>query len=122
MATKTDRQRNEQLTKATAEKVLGWKAVHKHNGELIGKKRDKAGRWRKAKVPDYANDQRQAYAIDERMKALGRWSRYQKALAMITKRKNLPAEWATPEQRCHAALRAVSDHLRSVTSQNAANR
>ena len=122
MATKTDRQRNEQLTKATAEKVLGWKAVRKRNGELIGKKQDKAGRWRKAKVPDYANDQRQAYAIDERMKALGRWNRYQKALAMITKRKNLPAEWATPEQRCHAALRAVRDHLRSVTSQTAANR
>ena len=54
MATKADRQRNEQLTKATAEKVVGWKAVHKHNGGLIGKKQDKAGRWRKANLPDYA--------------------------------------------------------------------
>ena len=27
----------EQLTKATAEKVFGWKNVHKHNGELTGK-------------------------------------------------------------------------------------
>ena len=122
MATKADRQRNEQLTKATAEKVVGWKAVHKHNSELIGKKQDKVGRWRKANVPDYANDQRQAYAIDERMKALGRWDRYQKALATITKGKNLPAEWATPEQRCQAALRAVSGHLRSITSKSAANR
>jgi hypothetical protein len=26
-------------------------------GELIGKKQDKAGRWRTGKVPDYANDQ-----------------------------------------------------------------
>ena len=101
--------------------MFGWKAVHKHNGELTGKKQDKVGRWRKANVPDYANDQRQAYAIDERMKALGRWDRYQKALATITKGKNLPPEWATPEQRCQAALRAVSGHLRSITSKSAAN-
>ena len=112
MSTKADRQRNEQLTKATAEKVFGWKTVHKYNGELIGKKQDKAGRWRNAKVPAYANDQRQAYAIDERMKALDRWARYQKALVTITKGKNLPADWATPEQRCQAALRAVGTHLR----------
>ena len=39
----------EQLAKATAEKVFGWKNVHKHEGELIGKKQDKAGRWRKEK-------------------------------------------------------------------------
>jgi hypothetical protein len=31
---------------------------HKYNGELIGKKQDKAGRWRRAKVPDYPNEQR----------------------------------------------------------------
>jgi hypothetical protein len=122
MATKADRQRNEQLTKATAEKIFGWKTVHKYNGELVGKKQDKAGRWRRAKIPDYANDQRQAYAIDERMKALGRWERYQRALARITKGKNLPSDWATPEQRCQAALRAAAGHLRSLTSQNAANR
>jgi hypothetical protein len=29
-------------------------------GAVIGKKQDKAGHWRKAKVPDYANDQRHA--------------------------------------------------------------
>jgi hypothetical protein len=39
------------------------------------------------------------YAIEERMKALGQWDRYQKALATITKGKNLPAEWSTPEIR-----------------------
>jgi hypothetical protein len=48
--------------------VFGWKNVHKHDGELIGKKQDKLGRWRIAKVPDYANDPVQGYAIDERMK------------------------------------------------------
>jgi hypothetical protein len=35
----------------TAEKVFGWKNVHKHEGALVGKKQDKAGRWRLAKVP-----------------------------------------------------------------------
>jgi hypothetical protein len=28
------------LTTATAEKIFGWKNVHKHNGELIGKKQE----------------------------------------------------------------------------------
>jgi len=45
----------EQLTKATAEKVFGWKNVHKHNGELTGKKQDRAGRWRTARAPDYSS-------------------------------------------------------------------
>ena len=76
--------------------MFGWRTVHKDNGELIGKKQDKAGRWRRAKVPDYANEQRQAYAIDEPMKALDRWNRYQNAPATIPKGKNLPAEWSTP--------------------------
>lgn len=35
-------------------------------GSVVGKKQDRALRWRKAKVPDYANDQRQAYTIDQR--------------------------------------------------------
>ncbi len=57
-----------QLVIATAEKVFGWKNVDKHNGELAGKKQDKLGRWRRAKLPHYASDPVQAYAIDERMK------------------------------------------------------
>jgi len=97
----------EQLTKATAEKVFGWKNVHKYGGNFIGKKQDKAGRWRKARVPDYANDQHQAYAIDERMRQLGRSERYIKELAKISKLDNLPPEWATAEQRSRAALRAM---------------
>jgi hypothetical protein len=101
--------RGEQLAKATAEKVFGWKNVRKQDGELIGKKQDRAGRWRKAKVPDYTNDQRQAYAIDDRMKQLGRWERYNNELSRITKAKNLPPEWATPEQRSRAALKALDE-------------
>jgi hypothetical protein len=45
-----------ELAVATAEKVFGWKKVHKHDGELIGQKQDKIGRWRKAKVPSYSSD------------------------------------------------------------------
>jgi hypothetical protein len=99
--------RGEQLTKAVAEKVFGWKSVRKHEGALFGKKQDKAGRWRKAKVPDYANDQRRAYAIDERMTLLGQSELYLKELSRITEAKQLPVEWATPEQRSRAALQAL---------------
>jgi hypothetical protein len=97
----------EQLTKLTAEIVFGWRNVRKHNGELVGKKQDKAGRWRKARVPDYVSDRRQAYVIDERMKQLGRSARYLSNLSRITKAQNLPSEWATPEQRIRAALKAL---------------
>src|SRR6266540_3797209 len=78
-----------QLAIAAAEKVFGWKNVHKHNGELVGKKQDKLGRWRTAKVPDYANDPVRAYAIDERMKQLKRSEQYRKELSKITKAKDL---------------------------------
>jgi hypothetical protein len=98
---------SEQLTKATAERVFGWKNVHKRDGKLMGKKQDKAGRWRKAAVPDYAGDQRQAYAIDQRMEQLGRSERYHKELTRISRVNDLPPEWATAEQRSRAALKAI---------------
>jgi hypothetical protein len=41
-----------QLDILIAQQVFGWKNVHQHEGgELIGKKPDKLGRWRTAKVP-----------------------------------------------------------------------
>jgi hypothetical protein len=86
--------------------IFAWKNVRKHDGELIGKKQDKAGRWRTGKVPAHSTYAGQAYAIDERMK-LGRLERYDKELSKITKAKNLPPEWATPEQRSRAALKAL---------------
>ena len=36
------------LDAPTAEKVFGWKNVHKHEGSLVGKKQDKVDRWRLA--------------------------------------------------------------------------
>ena len=99
--------RSSELTATIAAKVFGWKNVHTHKGELIGKKLDKAGKWRKAKVPDYANDPRQGYVIDERMKQLGHTARYLKELSLITKSSKLPAQWATPQQRGKAAIKAL---------------
>jgi hypothetical protein len=103
-----------ELTAAIAEKVLGWKNVHKHNGELIGRSRTSSGDGGTAKVPDYANDPAQ-YAIDERMKQLGRSARYLKELGRITKATNLPSEWATPEQRSRAQLKRWGSSGNPVT-------
>ncbi|GEM_PF-802701 len=106
----------EDLTRAVAERIFAWQAVRKYSGELIGRKQDKAGRWRKAKVPDYAGDQRFAYAIDDRMKELKMWNRYVKELTKITSAKELPPEWASPEQRCEAALKTSGTrHLRLIS-------
>ena len=52
-----------ELDALTAQRVFGWKNVHKHDGALVGKKQDKAGRWRTAKVPHYSTDPVNAYAI-----------------------------------------------------------
>jgi hypothetical protein len=95
------------LDSATAQEVFGWKNVRKHEGVLIGKKQDRAGRWRRAKVPSYSADPLQAYVIDQRMEQLGRSERYLKELSKITRANNLPAGWATPEQRARAALKAL---------------
>ena len=83
------------LDALTAEKVFGWKNVHKHEGALVGKKQDKAGHWRLAKVPYYSTNPVHAYPIEDRMKQLGRLDRYQKELLKITRAKNVPFEWAT---------------------------
>jgi hypothetical protein len=83
-----------ELDRLTAEKVFGWRNVHKHEGSLVGKKQDKAGRWRLAKVPYYSTNPVHAYQIEDRMKQLGRLDRYHKELAKITRVANVPSEWA----------------------------
>ena len=90
----------------TAQKVFGWKNVHKYHEALVGKKQDKAGRWRTAKMPS-CSDSVHAYAIDERMKQLGCSDKYAKELSRIAKAKKIPMEWASPDQRCRAALKAA---------------
>jgi hypothetical protein len=44
------------LDALTAERVFGWKNVHEHHGALVGKRQDKAGHWRRAKVPNYSGN------------------------------------------------------------------
>jgi hypothetical protein len=95
------------LDALTAEKVFGWQNVHKHEGSLVGRKQDKAGRWRRAKVPNYSTSPLHSYSVENRMKQLGRMDRYQKELSKITRSKNLPHDWPTPDQRARAALKAV---------------
>jgi hypothetical protein len=96
-----------ELEALTAQKVFGWKNVHKNDGALVGKKQDKAGRWRSAKVLHYFIDPVHAYVIDERMKQLGRSEQYAKELSRLAKAKKIAVEWASPDQRCRAAIKAV---------------
>jgi len=94
----------------TAEKVFGWKNVHKHEGALVGKKQDKAGHWRRAKVPNYSTNPLHTSGIAERMDQLGRLDRYEKELLKITRSKNIPFDWASPDQRCRAAIEAMGQY------------
>ena len=96
-----------ELDTLTAQRVFGWKNVHKHDGALVGKKQDKAGHWRTAKVPHYSTDPVSAYAIDECMRQLGRSEQYAKELSRIATAKKVPAGWASPDQRCRAAIKVV---------------
>jgi hypothetical protein len=79
------------LDELTAEKVFGWKNVHKREGSLVGKKQDKAGHWRRAKVPNYSTNPLHSYSVENRMKQLGRMDRYKKELSKITRSKNIPS-------------------------------
>jgi hypothetical protein len=78
------------LDKLTAEKVFGWQKVHKHQGSLVGRKQDKAGHWRRAKVPNYSTNPLHSYSVENRMKQLGRMDRYQKELSKISTSKTFP--------------------------------
>ena len=98
------------LDALTEEKVFGWKSVHKHGGSLVGRKQDRAGHWRLAKVHYYSTNPVHAYLIEGRMKQLGRLDRYQKELSKITRSKNIPSEWVSPDQRCRAAIKAVGQY------------
>src|SRR5262245_33916638 len=93
-----------------AEKVFGWRNVHEHEGALVGRKQDKAGHWRTAKVVNYSTNPLHAYSIEDRMKQLGRLERYQKELSKIVRSKKIPADWASPDQRCRAAINAVGQY------------
>lgn len=71
------------------------------------KKPGKLGRWRSADVRYYSTNPADAYLIGPRMKELGLWERYAKELLNLTRAKGLPVDWATPDQSCRAALKAL---------------
>jgi hypothetical protein len=98
------------LDALTAEKVFGWKSVHKHGGSLVGKKQDRAGHWRLAKVPYFSTHFLHAYAIVGRIKDLGLLDRYQKELAKTARFTKIPSDWASPDQCCRAAIKAVGQY------------
>jgi hypothetical protein len=98
------------LDALAAEKVFGWRNVHQHEGTLVGKKQDRAGHWRLVKVPYYSTNLVHAYSIEERMKELGRLDRYLRELFRITHANNIPSDWASPEQRCRAAIKAMGQY------------
>jgi hypothetical protein len=100
------------LDALAAEKVFGWRNVHQYNDRsgLYGKRQDKLGHWRLAKVPNYSTNPIHAYPIEERMKQLGRLDRYQKELSRISRATNIPSDWASPDQRCRAAVKAMGKY------------
>ena len=100
------------LDALTAEKVFGWINVHQHDDRdgFYGKRQDKAGYWRLAKVPPYSTNFLNAYSIEGRMEQLGRLDRYLRQLFRITHANNIPSDWASPEQRCRAAIRAMGQY------------
>jgi hypothetical protein len=119
-ARKTDNvQLGAELDALVAERVMGWKDVHpqaKQAGVYWGKKPDKAGRLRSARVPDYSTELSLAYEVEDRMKELGLFERYTKELSDITRAKGLPPPWASPDQRCRAALKTVKKRRRVRTT------
>ena len=98
------------LDALTAEKVFGWQKVHEHQGSLVGRKQDKAGRWRLTKVPRYSTNVGHAYDIEDQLKRLGRFDQYWKELQRYARSTSIPSFWATPEQRCRAAIKAVGQY------------
>ena len=48
------------------------------------------------------------------MKQLGRMDRYQKELSKLIRPENIPSDWATPDQRCRAAIKAVGQYCQVI--------
>jgi hypothetical protein len=97
-----------ELDAVVAEKVMGWKDLKRQSDRYWGRKPDRAGRWRRAAVDDFSCEPGASYRLDERMRDLGVFERYQKELAKISHAQNLPSDWASPDQRCRAAIKAVT--------------
>ncbi|HEX2230523.1 MAG TPA: hypothetical protein VHM64_25620 [Candidatus Binatia bacterium] len=96
-----------ELNALVAERVMGWKELKRQSDRYWGRKKDKAGRWRRAAVHDYCHEPTTSYLIEERMKELGLFDRYEKELAKLARAQKLPPSWASPDQRCRAAVKTM---------------
>jgi hypothetical protein len=94
-----------ELDALTAERVFGWKDIERRKHQPWGKRKDKVGRWRSARVPDYSTDPTYADDLEQRMKELGLLEQYVRELERTTRAKGLPTAWALPDQRCRAAIK-----------------
>jgi hypothetical protein len=102
-----------ELDAQVAQRVMGWKDVHsKSKNDYWGKKQDRAGRWRLARVPDYSSEPSLAFEVEERMKQLDLFDRYTEELSNRVRTKGIPVNWASPDQRCRAALKTVRNSRR----------
>jgi hypothetical protein len=98
-----------EMDAVVAETVMGWKDVRRQNGAAgyRGKRPDKLGRFRTARVPPYSTEPREAAAIGPRLEQLGRFRQFLKELQKTAHAEGVPAEWAPPDHLCRAALKAV---------------
>src|SRR5437870_1999034 len=64
------------------------------------------------RFPIFATSPAHASAIEEHMKRLGLLERYNKELSNLTHPKNVPSEWASPDQRCRAAIKTIRNRSR----------
>ena len=97
-----------ELDALTAERVFGWKDIERREHQPWGKRKDKGGRWRPARVPDYSTDPTYADDLEQRMNELRLLAQYRKELPNASRAKGLPTDWAPPDQRCRAAIKAVN--------------
>jgi hypothetical protein len=99
-----------ELNALVAERVMGWKDLQRQSDRYWGRKKDKAGRWRRAAVHDYCHEPTTSYLIEERMRELGLLDKYEQELSRMTQARKLPALWASPEQRCRAAVKTMRNN------------
>lgn len=113
MAGVADLKPGPELDALVAEAVMGWKDVRRESGGAgyRGKKPDKLGRFRNARVPPYSTEPREAAAIHPRLETLGRAGKFSKELQKSAHAKGVPAEWAPPDELCRAALKAMGTAL-----------
>lgn len=98
-----------ELDALVAEAVMGWRDVRRESAGsgYRGKRPDKLGRFRTARVPPFSTEPREAAALRPRLEQLGRLGKFLKELEKSARAEGMPAEWAPPDYLCRAALKAV---------------